>query len=800
MHSDASSISLATRVVTRLSDTWNAATVARASTDCKLGQLQFCFIEARDIIGLTASRSDALKRHEKVHSEPKRSALGRGARACLSCAASRTKCSGQTPCSTCERRSLECEYPAAGKSRPENLTSTPEEASNGSSAEHMVASPHGSIMSWSNASQSPVASKGLDIGYRPVVGDKAGVGEHTLNPKSGAEIRYNGHSAQNGHLFNNPISPLRAQLHVPESQSPMNISSLISENQTIFSSNNPPLPSSPSFQNTAVSQPPNTQNDYHGPTQATEPWYQNGFSSINWLSDAWTPDFPMEDRDAGIEPFDQRPSHLLGDAPGIGAVSCAMTYENAALHMSSPQERSSPHSYPPPIGNQGAERSQSTPSAGHFYIDGDGARLPRVRKAPYRTESFAPTHNHENAMHGDGFIFPEVNEPLENSTPNIKELPHTTYNEILRIEADDDARPDGLVLIQAKLLNIIGISYGGDTRLKRFVSAYQSDFNYFCSSEWASPTSPTGSDLSGNLATASNGWKIWYEEESRRRTGYCIWMLDCMSSFHFGARSVLTLEDARVPLPCQEVLWEAESALDWQQLYGASTPNPSLHAAIQLAYVEKHLQSSMGEFSRILCIHALFRRTHEVAAFFQQPLTLWSPKAEKQSISIIEKSMPVWLPGISTYAKWRNSACDVLDILHWHANSVIGVASGMEHPTVLHLHLARVVLLTPLSHIVGLASFRAGEAIPASDAELASMQDYVRRWAQEDQGAILACTPLLGRRVLRAAGVFLATLAMWAYGTFATYTPALKDEEPPEDEDDVDVIVSNVNAVGSAGG
>jgi hypothetical protein len=44
-----------------------------------------------------------------------------------------------------------------------------------------------------------------------------------------------------------------------------------------------------------------------------------------------------------------------------------------------------------------------------------------------------------------------------------------------------------------------------------------------------------------------------------------------MSSFHFDTRSLLTLEDARVPLPCQEVLWEAESALDWQQLCGAST-------------------------------------------------------------------------------------------------------------------------------------------------------------------------------------------------------------------------------------
>lgn len=213
----------------------------------------------------------------------------------------------------------------------------------------------------------------------------------------------------------------------------MNISTLISENQTIFSSNNPPLPNSPNFQYTAGSLSSNVQNTYHGPTQATEPWYQNGFSSINWLSDSWTPDFPMEDREAGIESFDQRSSHLLENVPEIGAPSCAMADDNAALHLPSPQERNGPHRYPAPLGNQGVDRSQSTPYAGHFYIDGDGARLPRVRKAPYRTESFAPTPHHENAMHGDGFIFPEVDEPLENSTPNVKELPHTTYNEILRV-------------------------------------------------------------------------------------------------------------------------------------------------------------------------------------------------------------------------------------------------------------------------------------------------------------------------------------------------------------------------------
>jgi hypothetical protein len=91
-------------------------------------------------------------------------------------------------------------------------------------------------------------------------------------------------------------------------------------------------------------------------------------------------------------------------------------------------------------------------------------------------------------------------------------------------EAGDDAKPNGLDLIQAKLLNSIGVSYSGDTRLKKFATAYKSDFNSFCSSEWDLSTSKTGSDLPSNSAAASNGWEIWHEEESRRRTGYCIWV------------------------------------------------------------------------------------------------------------------------------------------------------------------------------------------------------------------------------------------------------------------------------------
>jgi hypothetical protein len=207
----------------------------------------------------------------------------------------------------------------------------------------------------------------------------------------------------------------------------------------------------------------------------------------------------------------------------------------------------------------------------------------------------------------------------------------------------------------------------------------------------------------------------------------------------------------------------------------------------------------MGEFSRILCIHALFRQTWEVEAYFQQPLTSrWNPVAEKQDITLEETSTKVWLPSIQTYTRWRNSACDCLDILHWHANSVIGAASGMEHPTVLHLHLARVVLLTPFRQIVQLAGLLTSGREPKDEIKIAEVRKQVRKWALEDQHKARLAMIHAGvlfwhvRRYSTDAfyepsSVFLATLALWAYGTFAQSTSGPSaDGQSPQGEDDAE--------------
>ncbi|KAA8568354.1 hypothetical protein EYC84_007390 [Monilinia fructicola] len=205
-----------------------------------------------------------------------------------------------------------------------------------------------------------------------------------------------------------------------------------------------------------------------------------------------------------------------------------------------------------------------------------------------------------------------------------------------------------VVTVQIKLLNCVGMMYCGCDELSQAAKSYHRDLVDFCCYEWKA-----SNDISSLGTTGSNSsetdqakveWKEWYDAESIRRTGYCIWLLDCMWYFHFRIRPSLSLDDGSVLLPCQEVLWEAESAIDWKQLLSCSSTSPTLHHALQRMYTEKRLQSSMGEFSRILLIHGLFRRTWEVESYLKQPLTQWTPTAQQQTLHHLSTTSSIWLP------------------------------------------------------------------------------------------------------------------------------------------------------------
>jgi hypothetical protein len=162
-------------------------------------------------------------------------------------------------------------------------------------------------------------------------------------------------------------------------------------------------------------------------------WYQDGFTSINWLPENWTPDFPMEDRD-DLESVNNVAYHV--PTQSIAIPQAQGTLNTPAMRDQSRRQRiPSLPSQPADGQNMSSPGSQSTHSGGQYYVDGEGARLPRVRKAPYRiADSSLPLSPSESQMLRNGFLFPTIDDPQDTSNMlSVEDIPLSIYNEILQI-------------------------------------------------------------------------------------------------------------------------------------------------------------------------------------------------------------------------------------------------------------------------------------------------------------------------------------------------------------------------------
>lgn len=221
-------------------------------------------------------------------------------------------------------------------------------------------------------------------------------------------------------------------------------------------------------------------------------------------------------------------------------------------------------------------------------------------------------------------------------------------------------------------------------------------------------------------------------------------------------------------------------------------------------YTEKKVLPNIGELGRILIIHAIYHRTWDVFNYHREKLSSWTPTAKIEPIEDISSRAEHWLPSIPMVSRWRNIACDALDILHWSANSAAAEAAGLEHPIILHLHVARLVLLTPVIHIRQLVSrmlerplekSRTSHSVALDRKKESEARNEIWRWVSQDKfkarlsiihaGAIFWNTRRYSyNSPLEPFAIYLATLVTWAYGTFTRLS--LKRRGPLENGSIID--------------
>ncbi|EHK42435.1 hypothetical protein TRIATDRAFT_10744, partial [Trichoderma atroviride IMI 206040] len=276
--------------------------------------------------------------------------------------------------------------------------------------------------------------------------------------------------------------------------------------------------------------------------------------------------------------------------------------------------------------------------------------------------------------------------------------------------------------------------------------------------------------------------RSWLMNQSRIRVGLAIWLLDAVISYEFNTAPLMQLADVKVSLPCQDHIWESPSmdkVAAEQESSGMffTYLHLTLMDAIEMLYIEKRLLENLSEFSNILIIHGIWRRTKEVIIQHQTRLANWTPSAASQTREAQQSPLvETWPPSNATLSKWRNSACDCLDILHWRANSKAAAAGGLEHPTIMYLHLSRLILLTPVAQIQTLATNSSNENASnvALNRRYTDASNCVLKWAMNDSFkarlAIIHAGSLFWhirrysrRSFLEPFAIYTATLVIWAY-------------------------------------
>ncbi|OBT88451.1 hypothetical protein VE02_03272 [Pseudogymnoascus sp. 03VT05] len=351
--------------------------------------------------------------------------------------------------------------------------------------------------------------------------------------------------------------------------------------------------------------------------------------------------------------------------------------------------------------------------------------------------------------------------------------------------------------LQARILNVLGMFHSGNQKLSSLAREGRAILVTTCienkllaSNHYDGWQACLGSDEEGDRFLQQ-----WLEGELKCRAGYFVWMLDCMMAYESDFRTHMDLLDGKAPLPCPEQIWD-EPMLNKAPLLILNGGPPSLCLALDVLYTEKRLVSNLGELSRILLIHGMYRRVWEVARYQSDILSDWVPTALSESHHGVTSEKTTTPLTSSVVSRWTNGSCDCLDVLHWSAKSRILQASGLEHPTILHLHLARLILLAPVSDLQELARVKLrqetqshSESFLDATMQEQDLQNSIHKWVAHDQYkarlAIIHAGSVFWylRRyscgaVIEPFANYLATLVLWAYSTSTSAAKLLASSTP----------------------
>ncbi|KAF2682325.1 hypothetical protein K458DRAFT_444039 [Lentithecium fluviatile CBS 122367] len=360
------------------------------------------------------------------------------------------------------------------------------------------------------------------------------------------------------------------------------------------------------------------------------------------------------------------------------------------------------------------------------------------------------------------------------------------------------AKPNLWVLQTILLLECFGKSRAGQKQHDMSHLFHGLLINLIRRSDCQTVRSPTLEEATDDL---DDDWQTWVDAEQKKRLAFLCFMWDTQHAVLFCQSLCMSAFELRSNLPCDQSLWEADSAEGWHQLRQKQPPTPLFLSCLKMylnpsaaVFVPKNLNA----LSRSLLLHGLMSLAWDMQ------------RRDQTSLGVVDTNpLGNWQARLATsYTAWNRDfegfcSCYVSSLpspTHFLAREFRAYQAAVS---ALH-HAAHILLHTPFLDLQIYAGARHILGRPVTRADYARSQKAVKKWVADnlreagkavwhaaalvDQGVSILdgeSSDLGGGRLWHLPwAVYLGTLVIWgvwhARPTSTSSSKAMRDEEEDE--------------------
>ncbi|KAL7629779.1 hypothetical protein AAE478_001302 [Parahypoxylon ruwenzoriense] len=229
-------------------------------------------------------------------------------------------------------------------------------------------------------------------------------------------------------------------------------------------------------------------------------------------------------------------------------------------------------------------------------------------------------------------------------------------------------------------------------------------------------------------AQDDGGWRQWAEAEEKKRLALLSFMWDTQHAVLFCQSLCMSAFELRLPLPCNQALWEAPSAAEWSRLSILTPPEPMYLLALK-SYITRDTYRipRLNGLSRVILFHGLMSIFWDMRRRDQTSLGVISSQGGRWQ-SRLEVAYHAWRADFDDFCL-RQSALTLAEIGNASVNKNAKVELDVWRTAYLAVyHAAHVLLHSEFLDIQIFAGARhiLGKAVRGSD--FIRSEKIVKRW------------------------------------------------------------------------